>query len=85
MLGSNLKNPVQFNLFSLNVHQSKGCMQAFLYNYIDKSNPRALCDISITSSRSWFRGLKIWGGISQFCADNIGFPTMAASFEQRND
>ena len=26
-------------------------------------------------------GLKILGGVSQFCAVNIGFPTMGASFE----
>ena len=26
-------------------------------------------------------GLKIWGGVSQFCAFNIGFPTMSTSFE----
>ena len=30
-------------------------------------------------------GLKIRGGVSQFCAANMGFPTMGASFERRND
>ena len=29
-------------------------------------------------------GLKIWGGVSQFCAVNIVFPTMGASFEQKD-
>ena len=35
--------------------------------------------LSTTSSRSWFGGLKIWWGVSQFCAVNMGFPTMGAS------
>ena len=30
-------------------------------------------------------GLKIWGGVSQFCAVNISYPSMGASFERRND
>ena len=62
----------------------------YMIEDLDKStirqvNARALCNILITSSRSYFGGLKNQGKISQFCAVNIRFPTMGARFERRND
>ena len=45
----------------------------------------ALCEFQSQAPDPGLGGLKIWGGVSQFCVVNIGFPTMGAGFERRND
>ena len=53
--------------------------------FIDKSIHVLFATFQSQAPDPGLGGLKIWGGVSQFCAVNIGFPTMGASFEQRND
>ena len=52
---------------------------------LDKSIHLLFATFQSQSPDPGLGGLKIWGGISQFCAVNIGFPTMDTSFEQRNE
>ena len=56
-------------------------VSGLVYRQVDA---HALYNILITSSRSNSGVLKNQEKISQFCAVNISFPTMGASFEQKN-
>ena len=53
--------------------------------YVDKSIHVLFATFQSQVSDPGSGGLKIRGGVYQFCASNMGFPTMGASFERRND
>ena len=57
----------------------------FLWLTLDKSIHMLFATFQSRAPDPGSGGLKILGGVSQFCAVNIGFPTVGASFERRND
>ena len=49
--------------------------------YVDKSIHVLFATFQSQAPDPGLGGLKVWGGVSQFFAINIGFPTMGTSFE----